>query len=648
MRPVTRLPIDAGGRRPRRRRMAGGVAAAMLLVMTGQITTSVSVAAADGCHQGKQAGPGGHRYELVCAKVSWSAAKTAAIRAGGHLVTIADASENAFVATIANVPGAWSEPNTYGMVTGPWIGFFQAPDGAEPAGGWGWVTGEPVAYTHWAAGEPNDFEGSPAPEDRAVLWGPGGVPSDTWNDIGAAGAAGYVIEYEPPLKVDWTMPEHLTVDTPDAETWRALDGLPGIRHLDPAEWKADVFLRQSGAKLACPAGTRYAFTVKPLDGGRVLRKPAPGCSFTLHASRLGRYKVSATRQTRSRGTWKQDAKPAATGQVLLKDYLIVGLGDSNGSGEGNPGSFYYDRCNRGTASYQFQTALYVEQQDPRSSVSFIHASCSGARIEHLVDRGYAGTRPANPPLDPQIEQVSFLLSQTTPRRSIDAVLLSVGVNDLSFGPLMKFCVLHGWQTLAVPGTPCPELGTFVETDARGRITAFQPNAAGMSLRDRESRLLSQLPGRYPALARALKAPIAPRGGLDVAPNRVFITQYPDFMHGADGNPCDTRNADDYAVAWGPEAWTWLSQVATQLNKRVRNAASAFGWRAVPASSAFATRGYCNLASSLVVGLVDSVLAWNMDGAFHPNAEAHRLSRDLHAPLVCARINTKDDCTGKPR
>lgn len=578
--------------------------------------------------------------------VTFASARSAAVKAGGHLVTIGSAQENAFVFDLVNVPGAWTEPNAYGMVGGPWIGFAQAPDGAEPAGGWAWITGEPITYTNWANGEPNDFDDSPTPEDRALFWGPGGNPASVWNDVGGGGTTSYVIEFEPKLTIDWTMPARLSVETPDKQNWDVLDGLPGVRDLDPDQWNANVFLHGGGARYACPSGTRFAWKVDPLDGGRVLRRPEPGCKLTLSVSKLGRYAVTATKETRSGGRWRRDEEPTAKKTVLLKDWLIVGLGDSNGSGEGNPSTFYYERCDRGTASYQFQTALHVEQQDPRTSVSFIHASCSGARIEHLVDRNYAGTRPASPPLDPQIEQVSFLLSRTSPKRTVDAVLVSAGVNDLAFGPLMSFCVWQGEWPEELP-KPCPEIGTFVDTDSRGRITEFTANEAGLALRDRIDRLINQLPGRYPSLSRALKASIGTSGGLDVAANRVFITQYPDFMHGADGDICDTR-AKEFAAKWGQPTWTWLSQLGRQLNRRVRDAAQTYGWRAVGASPAFLTRGYCNRSDSLVTGIFGSALQWNMDGPFHPTAEAHRLARDLHAPLVCARLYKKDDCTGTPR
>jgi hypothetical protein len=641
-------PRELTRRRHVRRRSIGAFLGLAIGFATIGGTGSPAAVAAEGCDAGRQKGPGGHEYQLICTKRTFAEAKAAAVRAGGHLVTIGSAAENAFVFDLANVPQAWSEPNIYGMVTGPWIGFAQDPDGAEPAGGWKWVTGESVGYTNWAAGEPNDFEDSPAPEDRAVLWGPGGVPAAVWNDIGQAASIPSIIEFEPKLSIDWTMPARLTPDTPSEKSWHLFDGLPRIRDVNPDAWKANVFLLRGNARYACPSGIRFAWKVEPLDGGRVLRRAEPGCKLTLSVTRLGRYKVIATKETLKAGRWRRDADPTASKTVLVKDWLIVGLGDSNGSGEGNPGSFFYTRCNRGTASYQFQTALYVERQDPRTSVTFLHAACSGARIEHLVDRPYPGTRPANPPLSPQIEQVSFLLSQGAPKRSVDAALVSVGVNDLAFGPLMTFCVKHARQNLVLPGTPCPDKGALIQLDAKGRVSGFRPSANGSEMRIHLQRLLRQLPDRYPELARELKAGVAPRGGLGLSADRVFITQYPDFMHGADGDYCDTRDDNLYFLAnWDRSTWTWLSLAGAQLNQRVRAAASRFGWRAV-APAAIGSRGWCNLTSSLFRGIGEAIFRWNLDGPFHPIAEAHLMARDAHTPLICRKLYKTDDCTGRPR
>ena len=47
---------------------------------------------------------------------------------------------------------------------------------------------------------------------------------------------------------------------------------------------------------------------------------------------------------------------------------MLGVGDSNGSGEGNP-PFFFPQCDR------------IEDHDPRSSVTFVFTTCSGARTD---------------------------------------------------------------------------------------------------------------------------------------------------------------------------------------------------------------------------------------------------------------------------
>jgi hypothetical protein len=80
-----------------------------------------------------------------------------------------------------------------------WLGGFQNhsnPSYSEPAGGWEWVTGEPMNYMDWSSGEPNDGAGSDFVEVKA-----GGSPSGSWNDVPNVEPmnAGYVVEYDTPL-----------------------------------------------------------------------------------------------------------------------------------------------------------------------------------------------------------------------------------------------------------------------------------------------------------------------------------------------------------------------------------------------------------------------------------------------------------------
>lgn len=110
----------------------------------------------------------GHSYAVGPNTTSWSAGEALAVAEGGHLVTIRSASEQAWIE--ANFT---SELGAYGL----WIGFNDL--GVE--GQWVWVSGEPVTYTNWSPGNPNN--GSTYPENAGHLFGTNAGPSQwMWND----------------------------------------------------------------------------------------------------------------------------------------------------------------------------------------------------------------------------------------------------------------------------------------------------------------------------------------------------------------------------------------------------------------------------------------------------------------------------------
>jgi len=82
----------------------------------------------------------GHCYfALAGPPRNWSTQRDACVSAGAHLVTITSQEENAFVSQMVGVQDRW-------------IGL-RKPQAGEP---FSWVTGEPVSYTAWDAGEPNE------------------------------------------------------------------------------------------------------------------------------------------------------------------------------------------------------------------------------------------------------------------------------------------------------------------------------------------------------------------------------------------------------------------------------------------------------------------------------------------------------------
>ncbi|MED6335809.1 MAG: lectin-like protein [Planctomycetota bacterium] len=133
----------------------------------------------------------GHYYQAIPqVSITWAdadAAATASSHQGlaGHLVTITDQAENDFVFALGDVQNYWT-------------GGYQDlndPNYSEPAGAWKWITGEPMVYTNWLAGEPNNT-GCCGSEDFMELL-QGGSFGTTWNDVHPLEhSRGYVVEYD--------------------------------------------------------------------------------------------------------------------------------------------------------------------------------------------------------------------------------------------------------------------------------------------------------------------------------------------------------------------------------------------------------------------------------------------------------------------
>ena len=132
-------------------------------------------------------GGNGHWYEFIDDEgITWDEANADASSLYGpntYLATITSEEENTFVFNL----GIENRPI--------WLGGYQ-DDGAAPAEGWHWVTGEEWNYTNWAPGEPNDWKGT-VENALAFAFFEG---DGTWNDAPDStrylGDGGYVVEYD--------------------------------------------------------------------------------------------------------------------------------------------------------------------------------------------------------------------------------------------------------------------------------------------------------------------------------------------------------------------------------------------------------------------------------------------------------------------
>lgn len=110
----------------------------------------------------------GHTYFRSNTNATWSAANTAATALGGHLVTIS----------------SLAEQNIFNGIGVHWMGFTDQVTEGE----WVWVTNEPVTYTNWNGGEPNNSGN----EDYAAMnWS-----GNTWNDWSGTSSAPFIVEFD--------------------------------------------------------------------------------------------------------------------------------------------------------------------------------------------------------------------------------------------------------------------------------------------------------------------------------------------------------------------------------------------------------------------------------------------------------------------
>jgi formylglycine-generating enzyme required for sulfatase activity len=116
-------------------------------------------------------GGNGHWYSLETAGRPWQDQQRSALAHGGHLATLNSSSESAWVRT--------------NLAHGGLLYFGFCQDGAdpafsEPAGGWKWVTGEPVTWFDWCPSEPNNLDVGSGPQNVVQTEGqPWGCVDDT-------------------------------------------------------------------------------------------------------------------------------------------------------------------------------------------------------------------------------------------------------------------------------------------------------------------------------------------------------------------------------------------------------------------------------------------------------------------------------------
>ncbi len=364
---------------------------------------------------------------------------------------------------------------------------------------------------------------------------------------------------------------------------------------------------------ACAEGNRYRWTI---SGEHTAPRQLAPCRFSFTVPREGRHTVTLAVTTAT-------ANRVEAQRVDVRDWLIVSIGDSVASGEGVPeadGTWQSARCHRSALAGTALAARQIERDDTHSSVTFVHLACSGAEVPRGLLGPYAGAVPPDeePPLTPQVEE----LDRIAQRRRVDAVLLSIGANDIHFSEFLSFCLGH-------PFGDCFR-HTYTKVGGDGEKSA-EAVAQGF---------LAELPDRYAALARAISGPIPAK--------RVHIVEYFDPTRDAQGRPC-RRLIGDVFRANVERAEALL---LTPLNRAVATAAREHDWDEVTGvSDLFRTHGICAGKRAWVSSLPDSLLklkglAGRYRGAMHPNEAGHEatsqlIARSLERDLYGAQAPTPE-------
>ncbi|HET8956765.1 MAG TPA: SGNH/GDSL hydrolase family protein [Solirubrobacterales bacterium] len=322
-------------------------------------------------------------------------------------------------------------------------------------------------------------------------------------------------------------------------------------------------------------------TVKPV------LEPGESCGAVVRVRGEGEHKVRVFARNREE-----------VARVTVDDRLIVALGDSVASGEGNPEGSKHEwlerPCHRSAAAGFEQAARQLGEVDRRRSVTFVSLACSGARIDKGLLGAYAGIEPrADSEYPPQVDRLRRIAGRRSAEDgepAVDAVLLSVGANDVRFAEIAERCA---WFDR------CPER---VKTSLEQRI--------------------DELAGGYDELGEALDA---------AAPDTpVLISDYYDPTHGEDEHFCP----GPLATSREESKWAY-DHVLRPLNAEVAAAAERNAWQRVGGIAAdFRLHGYCAKKKPWVRTLPKALALEDPEGTLHPNEEGHRaIAKRVARPLA---------------
>jgi hypothetical protein len=311
------------------------------------------------------------------------------------------------------------------------------------------------------------------------------------------------------------------------------------------------------------------------------------CGVVAHLVPEDQYRVHVTREAPSRG----DASGEA--QVRVGDLLVASFGDSVASGEGNPArkpKWADDSgCNRSFIAGPRQAAQLMAAASAHSRVVLFHLACTGAWIDGVGAPDAFGSHPSVLPQfgDKRHSQTEIFAERYGAGDGRMIVLLTVGANDVGFGPIVRFC-----------------LKTFSKRCFENKLPGTK-----VSLDELVRRRLSELPAAYQRLAQSRPFSGSP----------VFVSEYFDPLHNQKNKLCRVA-LGRRRIGMSIEEAAWADEsILRPLNAIVEDQAAAHKWVYVGGvSNAFRTHGYCARPDSWIVHIVRAFLRRNTNGIFHPN------------------------------
>jgi len=340
-----------------------------------------------------------------------------------------------------------------------------------------------------------------------------------------------------------------------------------------------------------------------------------GCRYDYTFSTLGRHRVGLT-------VTAADAAAVTVQTIDLTDYLIVSLGDSYASGEGVPdvegefavsfppcrqaGAFSVRQpcvervvrpaqwsdavCHRSSWAGPAQAALAIERADPHSTVTFVSLACSGASIEKGLLGGHRGQTP-------QVDELARLLCNRTTgcsgpeqQRQVDALLISIGGNDLMFSEIITYCATSIFGC------------TGLHMTAQSPVTQAQ-------------QALATIGSKYVTLFRAINATVNVRA--------VYLTENADATVGDDGQYCSIGGFP-YGLRISSGDVAWLQQnLMLRLNTTEGTVARTLGWVFIDGiADQFHGHGYCASDPWFVTYPESWRRQGDDEGTMHPNQRGH--------------------------